>query len=373
MRMNFIEQKISFVMALVVCGFALLISACQNNPSKPNETSKLVVSQPKQRPLVIGHRGASGTYPDHTMEAYLEAMRVGADIVEPDLVITKDGVLICRHENDLTQTTNVSVVFPKRKKTKVIDGQSITGWFAEDFTLKEIRQLRARQPIPFRNQEFNDQFSVATFDELLVAVTKEAEKNNRIIGIYPETKHPSYFQSIRLPLEEKLLLALKKRGFPKRLNPVYIQSFEITNLKKIRTSKNYSNEYNIVQLFDDAPERPYDQVLINSPLTYQQMMSPEGLAQIATYAHGIGPWKRLIRAEAPDKSLLRANDFVQKAHDAGLFVHAYTFRSEPFFLNGEYQNNPEKEYFDFFNIGVDGVFSDFPAAAKDARDKWLAQ
>lgn len=371
MKIKLLNLKSVFCLSLY--GLVILMSACQNPSAKPTEPIQLRVVQQKHRPLIIGHRGAPGTYPDHTMESYLEAMRVGADVVEPDLVMTKDGVLICRHENDLSQTTNVSIVFPKRKTTKIIDGKSITGWFSEDFTLKEIRKLRARQPIPFRNQEFNDKFQIATFDELLVAVTKEAEKNNRVIGIYPETKHPSYFQSIRLPLEEKLLSILKKRGFPRKLNPVYIQSFEISNLKKIRTLKNYSNQYNIVQLFDDGPERPYDQVLANSSLTYQQMMGDEGLAHIATYAHGIGPWKRLIRSETPEKSLRPANDLIQKAHEHGLFVHAYTFRNEAYFLAGEYQSSPEREYFDFFNLGIDGVFSDFPGGAKEARDKWLAQ
>ncbi|MFN8944212.1 MAG: glycerophosphodiester phosphodiesterase family protein [Pseudobdellovibrionaceae bacterium] len=327
----------------------------------------------KKRPLIIGHRGAPGTYPDHTLESYREAIRQGADVVEPDLVITKDGVLICRHENDLSQTTNVSKVFPQRKKTKTIDGRKITGWFSEDFTLKEIKQLRVRQPLAFRPQQYNDLFLIPTFDELLSMIIDETSISNRTIGIYPETKHPSYFQGIKLPLEEALLLALKKRGFPKNQSPVFIQSFEISNLKQIKSSQNYSSEYKLVQLFGEGRIRPYDQVLLKLPTTYENMMTNEGLEQIKTYADGIGPWKRLIREESLDKSLLPPNNLVSRAQGFGLFVHVYTFRDEKSYLSTTYQEKPENEYFDYFDLGVDGVYSDFPATAKRARDIWMGQ
>lgn len=342
----------------------VVLSGCSSSKVKDPVSSK-------RRPLVIGHRGTPGTFPDHTMESYREAIRQGADVVEPDLVMTKDGVLICRHENDLSMTTNVSKVFPKRKKTKMIDGKAVTGWFTEDFTLKEIKRLRARQPFPFRNQEYNDKFNIVTFDEVLNMVIEESLRINRSIGVYPETKHPSYFQSIHLPLEEALLMALKKRGFPRSQNPVYIQSFEISNLKAIKNSPHFSSEYKIMQLLDEANERPYDQVLLKLPTTYKDMLTNDGLSQIAQYANGIGPWKRLIREEAPDKSLLPANNLIQRAQEFGLFVHPYTFRNEKSFLAPEYRENPELEYMEFFDLGVDGVFSDFTETAVKARDKWM--
>ncbi len=355
------------LIGLILTGFsAMSLLGCQSGPK--SEKSNM-----KSRPLIIGHRGAPGTFPDHTLESYREAIKQGADVVEPDLVMTKDGVLICRHENDLSLTTNVSVVFPKRKKTKTIDGKKITGWFSEDLTLKEIKRLRARQPIPFRNQKWNDQFEIPTFDEFLAMVDEETAKANRPIGIYPETKHPSYFQSVKLPLEEALLRALKKRGYPKSRNLVFIQSFEISNLKQLKSSSNFSSEYKLIQLFDDKKEKPYDQVLLQTNVTYETMMTNEGLEEIATYASGIGPWKRLIREEAPDKSLLPANNLIQRAHGFGLLVHPYTFRNEQMFLSPTYQESPENEYADYFNLGVDGLFSDFPGTAAAARDRWMTE
>lgn len=358
------RKMITLIMSVMVAVFGFL--GCQSTPVSEKAAAK-------KRPLVIGHRGAPGTYPDHTLESYREAIKQGADVVEPDLVMTKDGVLICRHENDLSQTTNVSVVFPKRKKTKTIDGKKVTGWFSEDLTLKEIKKLRARQPIPFRNQQMNDQFLIPTFDEFLVMVGEETTKYNRSIGIYPETKHPSYFQGIKLPLEEALLVALKKRGYPKNQSPVFIQSFEISNLKQMKNSSNFSSEYKLVQLFDDKKEKPYDQVLLKTDVTYEKMMTNEGLEDIATYASGIGPWKRLIREEAPDHTLLPANNLIQRAQGFGLFVHPYTFRNEKMFLSPIYQEKPENEYFDYFTLGVDGLFSDFAGSAVSARDQWMAQ
>jgi len=336
------------------------------------------------RPLIIGHRGASGSRPEHTLESYELAIELGADYIEPDLVSTKDGVLIARHENEISGTTNVAdhPEFTDRRTTKVIDGREVTGWFTEDFTLAEIKTLRAIERLPFRDQSYNGEFEIPTFQEVIDLVKEKSAEIGRTIGIYPETKHPTYFDSIGLSLEEPLVEILTENGYSDRDDAVFIQSFEVGNLQDL----NQLIDVPLVQLFDETGAQPYDFVVSGDSRTYGDLVTPTGLAEIATYADGIGPWKRLtIPAEPVDfngdgqpddlngdsvisdaDNLLQApTSLIEDAHAAGLLVHAYTFRDEDRYLAPEYNGNPELEYEQFFSLGLDGLFTDFPGTGYD--------
>lgn len=318
-----------------------------------------------QSPLVIGHRGASGILPEHTLEAYQAALDQGADYFEPDVVSTRDGILIARHENEIGTTTDVAQKFPERKRTRVVDGQSITGWFTEDFTLAEIKQLRAVQRLPFRDQQYNGQFQIPTLAEILVFREQQSKRLERPVGIYIETKHPSYFRGIGLPLEEKLLQHLDRHGLMDADDPVFIQSFEVGNLQWL----NRRTEVPLIQLIESSGS-PADQQ--TTGLSYARMVTPQGLAQIATYADGIGPDKRLI-LPLKDDVLQPATALIKEAHAVGLKVHPWTFRSDASYLAPAYQGDPTPEYLQFMALGVDGVFSDFAAHAQAARQQFLKQ
>jgi glycerophosphoryl diester phosphodiesterase len=291
------------------------------------------------RPIVIGHRGASGYRPEHTIESYRLAVEMGADYIEPDLVSTKDGVLIARHENEIGGTTDVEDKFPQRKTTKAIDGRQVTGWFTEDFTLAEIKTLRARERLPFRSHEYDGRFEIPTFDEVIAFAQEAKARTGREIGIYPETKHPSYFRSIGLPLEGRLLASLKAHGWDSREAPVFIQSFE-TNLRDLRTQ----THARLIQLVGQA-----------GPMT-----TDAGLHEIATYADGIGAELRMVVPVAKDGSTLPPTDLVARAHAAGLLVHVWTMRKEPEFLPASYHGDLAAEFRQFRDLGVDGIFTDFP-------------
>jgi glycerophosphoryl diester phosphodiesterase len=299
------------------------------------------------RPLIIAHRGASGYRPEHTLEAYRLAVEMGADFIEPDLVSTKDGVLIARHENEIGGTTDVADRFPGRKRTTSVDGQSITGWFTEDFTLAEIKTLRARERLAFRSHAYDGQFQIPTFDEVVELAQKLGASRGRPVGIYPETKHPTHFRNIHLPLEEPLIASLQKHGWNRRDAPVFIQSFEQANLRELRQK----TEVRLIQLMSGAA-----------------MVDGEGLKKIGEYADGIGPEKRLVVPVNPDGSLGTPTDLVARAHAAGLVVHIWTIRVDKEFLPAGYQGHPEAEFEQFRQLGVDGVFTDFPdVAAKSYR------
>ena len=313
---------------------------------------------PKKNPLVIGHRGASGHRPEHTLEAYQLAIEMGADFIEPDLVSTKDGVLIARHENEISETTNVAEEFPTKKTTKIIDGESITGWFTEDFTLQEIKTLKAKERLSFRNQKYNGQFQVATFDEIINLVKSESERRKRSIGVYPETKHPSYFQSLQMPLDKMLVQSLKSANLDRQKNPVFIQSFEPSILQSLKTQTTDP----LILLIGDLDEVPYDLKQTSSKMTYQQLLSEKGMMDLKNYISGIGF----------HKSQLLDSDLVERAHQQNLLVHVYTFRSDKTYLDSKYQGRPELEYLEFFKLGVDGVFSDFPDDAVKARSQYLS-
>lgn len=318
-------------------------------------------------PIVIGHRGASGYRPEHTLEAYRYAIELGADFIEPDLVSTSDGVLIARHENEISETTNVSELaqFANRRTTKIIDGVPVTGWFTEDFTLAEIRTLRARERLPFRDQSRNDLYQIPTLQEIIDLVQEVRQETGRTIGIYPETKHPTYFQSIGLPLEDRLLDVLEANGYSGPNAPVFIQSFETANLQYLRSQ----TDLPLVQLFGGADEQPYDFVVSGDTRTYGDLTNPAELARIAQYVIGIGPFKRLIVPVDANNNLLSPTTLVDDAHVAGLLVHPYTFRNEDRYLAVDYNGDPELEYEQFFRLGVDGLFSDFPDTAVRVRNR----
>jgi len=297
---------------------------------------------PATSPLIIAHRGASGYRPEHTLEGYRLAIRMGADFIEPDLVSTKDGVLIARHENEIGGTTDVADRFPDRRRTKQIDGRSIAGWFTEDFTLAEIRTLRARERLPFRSHAYDGQFQIPTFDEVIALAQAEAKRGGSRVGVYPETKHPTYFRAAGLPLEEKLLESLEAHGWNTRDAPVFIQSFETGNLRELRRKTGVR----LIQLAGDA-----------------KMLDDAGLRDIATYATGIGPEKQLLIPVNPDGTLAAPSDIVARAHALGLRVHVWTIRKEREFLPGAYDGHVEMEFDQFRRLGVDGVFTDFPDLA----------
>lgn len=354
-----------------------------------------------ERPWVIGHRGASGYLPEHTLAAYQLAIQQGADYIEPDLVSTKDGVLIARHEVSITGTTDVASrpEFRSRRTTKVIDGISETGWFADDFTLREIKTLRAVQRVPFRPQQFNGVYEIPTFDEVLALAHAARKATGRVIGVYPETKHPTYHDTVGLSLERPLVRALHRGGMNHRRAPVVIQSFEVGNLKRL----NRLTDVRLVQLLDALDVRldgtidstgygPWDLMAAGDPRTYADLVRPEGLAEIATYADGIGPWKRYIVGAAgvdadgngvaddvngdgavddADRTATPPTSLIDDAHAAGLLVHAYTFRNETTYLPAPYADNPVQEYLQFFCLGIDGLFSDFPDTAVTARALFL--
>jgi glycerophosphoryl diester phosphodiesterase len=321
-------------------------------------------------PLVIGHRGASGHRPEHTLAAYELAADLGADFLEPDLVATRDGILIARHENEISETTDVAdhPEFRGRWTTKTIDGRAVTGWFTEDFTLAEIKTLRARERLASRDRSFDGRFEVPTFDEILALARRKSAAAGRPIGVYPETKHPTYFRALGLPLEEPMLAALSRAGWTGREAPVFLQSFETGNLRRLRTM----TELPIIQLLEEEG-RPWDWEAAGDPRTYRDLTTPAGLAEIAAYADGIGPSKRLIVPARPDGSLAEPTTLVDDAHRAGLLVHPWTFRSDPPFLAPEYGGDPGREYAQHFSLGVDAVFSDFPGDAARCREEWRLQ
>ncbi|MFN2315336.1 MAG: glycerophosphodiester phosphodiesterase [Gemmatimonadales bacterium] len=323
----------------------------------------VVTPHQPQRPIVIAHRGASGYLPEHTLAAYELAVEQGADYIEPDLVITRDGVLIARHENEIGETTDAGTRFPERQATRLVDGEEVTGWFAEDSTLAEIKTLRARERLAYRSQARNGEFEVPTFGEILELVARLERAHGRRIGLYPETKHPSYFRRIGLPLEEPLLEALHGRGYRTAEDPVFIQSFEVGNLMDLRTRTGLR----LIQLLDETGA-PWDFVASGDPRTYADLASPVGLREIAAYAAGIGPHKRLIVPLEPVGSLGSPTTLVSDAQAAGLQVHPWTFRTEALFLHRDYAGDPLAELRQFMELGVDGVFADFPDVAVRARD-----
>ena len=320
---------------------------------------------PLAKPIVIAHRGASGLRPEHTIASYTLAIEQGADFIEPDLVPTRDDVLVARHENNITDTTDVAdhPEFAARKTSKTIDGTRMTGWFAEDFTLAELKTLRAKERLPQLrpdNAHYDGQFEIPTFAEI-IALAKRHK-----VGVYPETKHPTYFASIGHPTDALLIAELEKAGWNRSDAPVFIQSFEVNNLKRLHAQTNVR----LIQLID-ASGAPAD----GAAPSYAAMATPAGLKAVAAYAFGIGPNKDMVRkGDAAPSSL------VADAHEAGLAVHPWTFRAENFFLSSSLRNglNPrthgriQDDIARQLELGIDGFFTDFPLDGAQARDRFSA-
>ncbi len=319
-------------------------------------------------PLVIAHRGASGERPELTLLAYARAIELGADYVECDLVMTSDGVLVCRHENEISETTDVAArpEFRDRRTIKQIDGRAVVGWFTEDFTLAELRTLRARERLPQLrpgNTAYDGQEAVPTFDELLGLVARASFEGGRRVGVYPELKHPTYFRGVGRPMEPALLAALGRARLDTPDAPVFIQCFEVGTLRALRPLTTVK----LVQLVAHAGG-PAD--LPGGP-AYLDRVTPEGLAEIATYADAIGPEKTLLFPSDSQGRSLGPTRMLDDAHAAGLLVHPWTYRAENAFLPAELRRGRGAgEFGDFaaeltrvFALGVDGVFTDHPGQA----------
>ncbi|MET0985250.1 MAG: glycerophosphodiester phosphodiesterase family protein [Steroidobacteraceae bacterium] len=328
-------------------------------------------------PVVIAHRGASGYRPEHTLESYALAIEMGADYIEPDLVSTLDGELIARHEPLLDATTNVSSLpqFAARKSTRVMDGVVTTGFFACDFTLEEIRQLRAMQPNPARSKEYDGRLLVPTFDEILQLLVREQARRGRVIGVYPETKHPAFHCALGLPLEDRMLDLLGRYELDHAQARVWLQSFESANLQYMRrrTALPMAQLIDVKAIRFDANEPQFDIANYDDP---RGAAAPRTLSDIAGYAQALAPWKRIIVpardaiADAKndgDRETLPPRALIAAAHEAGLEVHTWTFRNEPGMLARNYQGDPSRELTEFFALGIDGVFADFPDTAVAAR------
>jgi glycerophosphoryl diester phosphodiesterase len=336
------------------------------------------------RVMVIGHRGASALRPEHTLASYAKAIADGADFIEPDLVMTSDGVLVARHENEIGSTTDVAdhPEFAARKASKVIDGQEVTGWFSEDFSLAELKTLRARERLPgLRSTQYDGQFPLATLEEIIGLAAVESKARGRIIGLIPEIKHGSYFRGIGLPLEDKLLATLAAHDYT-RTAPVEIQSFEVGNLKYLRGRLLAGGHTNIrlLQLLGGAQEQPHDAAAAGGKLTYAQMMTPAGLREIAGYADAIGPSIRAIIPLEFNRALGAPTALVHDAHAAGLEVHPYTFRPENHFLPPELWQGVDPRHVNeagsiaevraYLAAGIDAFFTDDPAIGRKALDDW---
>ncbi|MDI9273219.1 glycerophosphodiester phosphodiesterase [Stenotrophomonas sp. PFBMAA-4] len=357
-------------------GCALLLSlAVAPSVAMSAETSTPATAKAS----VYGHRGASALLPEHTLAAYAQAISDGADYIEPDLVMTKDGVLVARHENEIGGTTDVAEhkEFAKRKTTKVIDGEKVEGWFTEDFTLAELKTLYTRERLPeLRSTAFDGQFRITTLDEILAFLVQQAGRANRGIGLVPEIKHPTYFQSIGLPMEDKVLAALRGNAYT-AVAPVTIQSFETANLRYLRGKIGRGSNIRLLQLLWKGDARPADVAKAGGTLTYAQMMTPAGLKDIASYADGIGPELRSIIPLEANGALGTPTALVRDAHAAGLMVIPYTFRPENHFQasnlrkGADSARNPEgsiAEMRAYLATGIDAFFTDDPALGRQAVD-----
>jgi len=342
------------------------------------------------RPFVIAHRGASGYVPEHTLAGYFIAIQQGADYVEPDLVISRDGALLVRHENEIGGTTDVAShpEFAARKATRTIDGETISGWFTEDFTLAELKTLRARERLPQLrkgNVRYDGVFSIPTFDEVLdlvAAADAQRAANARAagrappprIGVYPETKHPSYFAKLGLYFDDRMLESLNRHGYSKRTDPICLQSFEVANLKELRRR----TDLPLVQLV--APTgQPFDFTLAGDKRTYLDLMSDDGIREIAAYADAIGPHKWMVVQFGPEGA--RDTGLARRARAAGLGIHVWTLRAENEFLPADLKSSGDAavhgnlgaEIHALLDAGITGFFSDHPDIAVHARDQWWAR
>ncbi|MFD9052412.1 glycerophosphodiester phosphodiesterase [Streptomyces zaomyceticus] len=323
-------------------------------------------------PTVIAHRGASGYRPEHTLGSYRHALDLGAHVIEQDLVPTKDGHLVCRHENDITGTTDVAdrPEFTSRQTTKSVDGTAITGWFTEDFTLAELKTLRAKERIPAVRQEntlYDGRWTIPTFEEVLRWADEEGRRRGREIWLHVETKHPTYFRSLGLGLEERLAGLLRRYGRHRANSPVFLQSFEPSSIQRLAKLVDSPG----VVLLSGANSRPWDFVRAGDPRTVADLVTPEGLRWIASYARGIGPTLDLVIPKDASGRLGDPTTLVRDAHAQGLILHPYTHRNENSFLPADFRRGTDPTaYGDSFGAlkryletGIDGIFSDNPDTA----------
>ncbi|WP_392465970.1 glycerophosphodiester phosphodiesterase [Arsenicicoccus cauae] len=333
-------------------------------------------------PLVVAHRGASGYRPEHTIAAYELAVAMGADYIEPDLVMTKDGQLVDRHEPEISGTTDVAAhpEFASRKTTKKLDGVDVTGWFTEDFTLAELRTLRAKERLATvrqRNTIYDGMYQVPTYEEVLQLRERLSRQYNRTIGIIPEIKHSTYFHAKGLNPEPVVVQLTERYGLNKRNAPMWIQSFEITNLKDLRFRHGYKANSTFLAWTGTGPlDGPYDLVSRGDKRLYQDWMTPKGLKEISRFANGIGPEKFFVIPKKADGTLGQPTSLVGDAHRLGLKVIPWTFRNENQFMAKDFQNgtNPAdygkavQEQVTYLRTGLDGLFTDNPDTGVVARD-----
>jgi glycerophosphoryl diester phosphodiesterase len=333
-------------------------------------------------PLIIGHRGAAGYRPEHTLASYELAARMGADFIEPDLVSTKDHVLVGRHENEIGGTTDVAghPEFASRRATKFIDGNTVTGWFTEDFTLADLKTLRAKERLPAVRQEntmYDGRFEIPTFAEILALRERLSKELHRVVGVYPETKHPTYFRSIGLNLETPLVQQVRGAGLDQANAPIFIQSFELTNLVDLR--QHFGVNARLIFL-TSASGAPYDLASTGDPTTYADLTTAAGLRSISGIVNGIGPDKNQIILRNVDGTLAQPTTLVADAHAAGLKVHPYTFRAENTFLPLDYRVGTDPtaygraidEQVRFLRTGIDGLFTDQSDIGVIARAEFLS-
>ena len=371
------------LITLLLAGMVALAGSLDADMAAPQGQRPDELHRRDHEPIVIGHRGASGLRPEHTLEAYWLAIQEGADYIEPDLVSTFDRQLVARHENEIGSTTDVAShpEFASRFRTKTIDGASVAGWFTEDFTLAELKTLRARERLStLRPTTFDGRFEIPTLQEIIDLVRAVNEQRRLLrpaqkpVGIYPETKHPSYFDSIGLSLEEPLVDTLRANGYQGQTAAVFIQSFEVSNLRNLAQLIDVP----LVQLINNGG-RPFDFVLNKDPRTYADLVTPSGLNEIATYAAGIGANKDLIVPRSASGALLTPTSLIRDAHRAGLIVHGWTFRAENTFLPLDFRRGTDPSRLGdmraeatlFLELGIDGYFTDHPGVGVAARDAFV--
>jgi glycerophosphoryl diester phosphodiesterase len=393
-----LRAAVPLLATAALCALAAAPAASAHHPSDDKDDG----------PLITGHRGAPGFLPDHTLEGYKLAIEQGADYIEPDLVATKDGYLIARHEPNIKTTTDVAKKFPGRMRDGMVDGALVEDeFFASDFTLKEIKTLRAIQPLPAeRPTQYDGKFKIPTIDEVLELAKREGRKRGREVGVYPETKHPTYHQQIGLPLERRLVDALKRHGLNDKRDPVIIQSFEQANLRYLNritpvTLSQLVDAWDVnldgSLVYDSTSTRPYDWTVSGDPRllarTYGFFATNAGLDEIARYADIVAPWKPYIvpttgtdtdgdgdaddvtgdgLVDERDRENAIPTSLIRRAHRRGLDVHTWTFRNEARRLASDYAGDPKAEYKLFYALGIDGLFSDFPITAVQAREEFFA-
>ncbi|WP_431164961.1 glycerophosphodiester phosphodiesterase [Tenacibaculum halocynthiae] len=373
-------MKLSTLSPFLLLLFIITIS-CKDQEVNDQNSKEIVI---------IAHRGAQSILPEHTIEGYKKAIELGADFIEPDLVLTKDGHLIVRHEPMLSGTTNVSEVaeFANLKTTKNVDGKMVTDWFVIDFTLAQIKKLKAKQAYNGRPTNFDNQFNIPTFKEVIDLTITHSKNITKPVGIYPEIKHPYFHNSVFGShfMENKLIEALQENNLDDKDSLVFVQCFEVEPLQYLNTklsvklvqlistyniNKDGSLNFNVPQGDFISYVAPYDFYKKGDQRTYEFFTTEEGMKFTATYADGIGPWKPFIISYKTDKNeertLLPPTDFIELAHENNLKVHPYTFRNE----NTQWSNqNPEAEYHLFFDAGVDGLFTDYTNEAINALKTW---